>query len=241
MTATASRKRAFAEARAVPCAGGFGVYLDEKAIRTPAGRQLVVPAAPLAAALAEEWNALGDTIDPLALPLTRLANTALDGATAHRAAIEADLLRHGRDDLVCYRADTPDNLVALQSEHWDPLVAWAAQKLGVRLAVTTGIAPITQPPDVFDIFSREIKELDDFSLTTLHLVAGLTASLVIALATLRGVIDAEAAFAAAFVDDTWQARQWGVDDEAKARLERRRDDLAAAVRFAVLARAPLPE
>lgn len=228
-------KRFFAVASVVESEAGFVLLADGKTVRTPAGRPLAVPAVTLAEALAAEWNALGERIDPQALPLTRLVNTALDGTRINRAAVEADLLRHAEFDLLCYRAADPESLVARQAEGWDPLLEWAAETLGVALARGTGVTPVAQPPEARAAYSRAVAELDEFALTAVHLVAALTGSLVLGFALLHGRLDAEEIFAAAHIDEDWQSERWGRDSEAEERLARRRAEIGDAARFAQLA------
>ena len=235
MTTATLPKRFFATASAGESEDGFVLLADGKPVRTPAGRPLAVPAKALAEALAEEWNALGERIDPQALPLTRLANTALDGTSIHRAAVEADLLRHAEFDLLCYRADDPESLAARQAGLWDPLLAWAADALGVALTPGTGITPVAQPADAIAAYRSAIAGLDDFALTAVHLVAALTGSLVLGFALLQGRLDASGIYEAAHVDETWQSERWGRDNEAEERLARRRQEIGDAERFARLA------
>jgi len=225
-------KRAFAQAAAAPSVDGFSLVTDGKPVRTPRGGRLCVPARALAEAIAVEWNALGEWIDPQALPLTRLANTALDGTSANREAIALDLARHAEFDLLCYRAGEPAGLAELQAQQWDPMVEWAAARLGLRLTVVTGIVPVAQPPETLAACLEQVRGLDDFSLTALHLATSLTGSIVLGFAVVLGELDADAAFDLAHLDEIWQAERWGADSEAQDRLDRRRRELTDTQRFA---------
>ena len=226
-----SRPKFFKVAAAEPMEGGFSLTLDGKPVKTPKTRKLIVPTRALAEALAAEWNALEDKIEPAALPLTRLVNTVLDGASENRALILEDLRRYATGDLLCYRAEGPEPLVAREAAAWDPLLDWAKAALGAELRVTAGIVHHPQDPAAVAALSSPTARLDDFTLTAVHLATGLTGSLVLGLALAAGRMSADEAFAASTVDEAYQAELWGVDDEAKARADRQRDDLRTAERF----------
>ena len=233
-------KRFYARARAAPAGGGHGVFLDDRPVLTPGKRALVTPAAPLAEAIAGEWSAQEESVDPMAMPLTRLANTALDIVAERRAEIVAETAAYGETDLVCYRVDRPEALRRRQEAAWDPLVDWAAEEYGARLRVTAGIAPAAQPDDATQALGIAVDRFDDFALAGFQRATGALGSLVLALAMTARRIGAEEAWAAASVDERYQAERWGEDAEArKARAVVRRE-LLAADRFIRLARAQAP-
>jgi chaperone required for assembly of F1-ATPase len=221
-------KRFYREAAVVPQEGGFGVALDGKPIRTPAKRVLIVPTRAIAEAVASEWHGQGPTIRRDAMRLTRLACTALDRVESQRAALFAELLGYAGTDLLCYRAGEPASLVARQAAAWDPLLAWAAARFGARLVVTQGIRPIEQPAESLARLEVALAALDPFRLAALHLGAGASGSLVIALALVEGRLDAVEAFAAAQIDEGFQIERWGRDAEFEARRGLLRADLEAA-------------
>jgi chaperone required for assembly of F1-ATPase len=210
---------------------GFRLLLDGKAVKTPKSRVLAVPSRALAEALAAEWNALEDKLDPEALPLTRLANTAVDGTAENRALMLDDLSRYADGDLICYRAEAPEALVAREAAAWDPLLAWARETLGAGLVVASGVVHRPQAPEAIVALRAAAAGFDDFALTAAHLAIGLTGSVVIGLALAKGRLTAEEAWAAATVDETFQAEIWGVDAEAKARADRHLGALRSAERF----------
>jgi chaperone required for assembly of F1-ATPase len=207
------------------------VLLDGKPIRTPAGRELVLPARALAEALAAEWAAQGERIDPTSMPLTRLVNSALDGVTGRENEVRAEIARYAASDLLCYRADAPAELVRRQAEAWDPVLEWARAELGVRLATGPGIVPVAQPQAAIAAIEGILADLEALPLTAHHVMTSLTGSAVLALAHARGRLTAEKAWAAAHIDEDWQIGQWGEDAEAKARRARRWAEMHAASRL----------
>ena len=226
-----SRPKFFKQAMAAPAEDGYRLLLDGKPVKTPKGRPLAVPSLALAEGLAAEWNALQDKIDPDALPLTRLANTALDGTTQNRALMLEDLARYAGGDLICYRAESPEPLIAREAAAWNPLLTWAKEALGAALAVTAGVVHCPQPEAAVQALMAAAARHDAFGLTALHLATGLTGSLVLALALAKGRLTAAEAWAAATVDEAYQTELWGVDAEAKARADRHLGDLQSAERF----------
>ncbi len=219
---------------------GYGVRLDGKPVRTPARRLLAVPTAELAGAVAEEWAAQGEYIEPAKMPLTRLGNTIIDGVAAARGQVAAEIRKYLASDLVFYRAETPAPLRARQAQHWDPIVAWARQALGADFKLATGVVHVAQSAAALDAAGAAIPDdaiLDairtrswrtNWRLGALHAATTLTGSALIALALLRGVITAEAAWAAAHVDEDWNMAQWGRDEIALQRRAFRFTEFQAA-------------
>ncbi|HXL99009.1 MAG TPA: ATP12 family protein [Rhizomicrobium sp.] len=209
--------------------GAFQVHLDGKPLKTPSGVVLAIPARALAEAVAREWHETGATFDPQLLPLTRLAFAA--AAPAQRARIVEQLIGFGRSDLLCYRAEAPAALVARQAAAWDLLLDWVAETHGARLTVTSGIKFVPQPEAALRALEVALEKRDDFSLAAIHAATPIAGSLVIGLALADGRLDAAEAFAAAHLDESFQAEQWGRDTEAEERLAGRRSELEAAERF----------
>ena len=224
-------KRFYETAEAVEADGGYGIALDGKPVRTPAGRPLAVPLAALASAVAEEWAAQGEAIDRDTMPLTRLVCTALDLVPGRRAEIVAEVAAYGETDLVCYRTDEPPALARRQAAAWAPLVAWAGERFGAHLAVTSSITPIAQAPEAFEALRDAIAGEDEFALAGLSLVTRSFGSLVIALAMREGRLDAQAAADASLVDERYQLERWGDDAELAARCARVARDAADAERL----------
>lgn len=214
--------------------GEHRVLLDGRPVRTPARNLIAVATAPLAETVAEEWRAQQEVIDPATMPVTRIVNSALDGVASARQAVTEDIVRFAGSDLLCYRADGPDGLVAWQMEHWDPLVRWAQEEMGVRLVLAEGVMHVTQPQEALDGVAGEVATLDAVRLAALHVMTTLTGSAVIALAVLRGRIKVEAAWRAAHVDEDWQISQWGEDALAMSRRADRFREMEAAARVALL-------
>jgi chaperone required for assembly of F1-ATPase len=224
-------KRFYKAATAAPLDGGFTVLLDGRGVKTPARLALVVPARALAEAMAEEWNGQKETIDPRQMWLTKLANTAIDRVRSRREPVIDEIAAFAGTDLVCYRADRPDALVERQAAHWQPLIEWAAAAFGARLKVTTGVAPIAQDAAALKSLRSVIAGADDFELAALHNAMSLTGSALIGLALLQKRLDALQAFAAAHVDEAWQAELCGEDEDEVLRLATRREELADTARF----------
>lgn len=216
--------------------GGFAVTLDGRTVRTPGKALLVVPAEPLAAAIAAEWQSQGEEIDPRAMPLNALACTAIDIVRPHRRQVVADLLGFGGHDLVCYWTEETGELMRRQQQFWQPLLDWTAQDLGAPLHKTSGIASRAQPPASLAALERAVEAQDDLSLTALAAAVKAAGSLVIGLALLRGRLDSAEAFRLSQLDEIYQAERWGDDPEAEARRETLRQEIEAAARFLELVR-----
>lgn len=214
--------------------GGFGVVLDGKPVRTPAKRPLAVPSRALADAIAAEWQAQGGAIDPRRLPLTRLASIALDLVAPRRDEVIAEVAKYAGTDLVCYRAEQPAELAARQQAIWQPLMDWAALRFDAPLTVTTGILPVSQPPAALKALETAVATYDTHRFAALHLATAACGSLVVALALVEGRIDAEAAFAAAELDQSYEIERWGEDAEQTKRRAELKADIGLAARFVAL-------
>ena len=226
-TRTPRRKRFYKEAGIAPADGGFAVTLDGKPIRTPSGRHVVAPVNAIAEQIAAEWNAQGETIDPLTMPLTRFANSVAEVTDRVDAVVE-DVAKYLGSDLLCYRAGHPEALVAKEAAHWDPVVFWAANELGAHFMLAEGIMHVAQPEPAIKA-ARAVFPADPWSVAALHVVTTLTGSALLALALYHGVCSPEEVWAAAHVDEDWNIEKWGIDDEVAARRKARLVDFTAAV------------
>jgi len=224
-------KRVYQRVEARPVDGGWGVALDGRPLRSPAKRALAVPSEALAAAIAAEWDAQETEIRPERMKLTRLAATAIDRTGGQRDTIVPEIAAYADTDLVCYRVEAPPALAARQKAVWQPLIDWAMARYDAALSVTTGILPQPQSPASLKAFAAAVAAQDDFRLTALQALTGACGSLVIALALLEGRIDAETAFAASQLDETFQIEAWGEDAEAAARRQALAEDIRAAAQF----------
>lgn len=207
------------------------IELDGRPVRTPARAALTLPTPQLAEAVAEEWRSVGEELDPRAMPLTGLANAAIDQIAPNPAPFAADLARYGESDLLCYRAELPEPLVERQAAQWDPLLDWARTRYDVHFETTAGIMHRPQPPATIARLQEVVAALDPFRLAALSPLVTISGSLVAALALLEGASDREAVWRAAMLDEDWQAEQWGEDDLATRARNVRRADFDAAVRF----------
>lgn len=212
-------------------ADGWAIRLDERSVRTPARALLVVPTEALAEAIAEEWQSLEDDIDPRAMPLTGLANAAIDRIAPDRQAFASGLAKYGEADLACYRSEWPPELVSRQQSSWDELLAWGRRRYDVDFSTTTGLLHLPQAQATVDRLGRAVSELDAFHLAGLSPLVFTGGSLIAALAILEKSISAEAAWEAVSIDERWQLEQWGGDAEAVVALENRRLDFLAGARF----------
>jgi len=217
-------------------AAGFAVMLDARPVRTPARHPLELPSAALAHAIAAEWDAQQDEIVPATMPVMQIAATAIDRVSPDAAAYAGRIAAYGETDLVCYRADSPQALVARQWATWQPLVEWAAEAFEAPLTVTGGVAPVSQPAASLAALHAAVSAHSIFELAALGLAATASGSLLIALALSHGRLDADAAYAAGVLDESWQIEQWGADEEAEARRQNVRADIDAAARFFALCR-----
>lgn len=228
-------KRFFKEARLVPHGGGFALSLDGKTAGTPLRRPFVLPTQAAGEAVVAEWNRQGEHIDPATMPISRIVNSAIDGVADQIAAVQAELVRFAASDLICYRAVGPAALVALEAAAWDPVLAWAGDRLGASLRVSTGIVFAEQPPLALAAIAGVVAEVrKPIALAALHTIASLLGSTVLALAVTSDFLSAQEGWAAAHVDDDFQMRNWGEDDEALRRKAARWCEMEAAAKLYAL-------
>ena len=224
-------KRFWQDVAVAPEEGGWAVCLDDRAVRTPARAMLIVPNRALADAIAGEWHAVEGEIDPRAMPLTGLANAAIDRVAPEKDAFAGGLARYAEADLACYRSDWPPELVERQATGWDALLAWARRRYDVDFAITSGIMHVPQPAATIDRLAQAVAELDAFRLAGLSPPVTIGGSLLAALAVLERAMSADVAWQAVSIDERWQLEQWGSDPEAELALGNRSRDFFAAARF----------
>jgi chaperone required for assembly of F1-ATPase len=224
-------KRFWKEATTIEAGGGFGLLLDGKPLKTPARAELVVPTAALAEAIAAEWNASGETVDPGQMPLTGLANAAIDRAGKDPQGFAASIACYAENDLTCYRAEGPTALVERQAEAWDALLGWARRRYDVDFATCSGVIHVAQPAETLRKLGHAVAVLEPFRLAGLSPLVTIGGSLIAGLAVLEEAIPGDAAWEAVSLDERWQLEQWGSDAEAEAALDARRRDFLAAARF----------
>ena len=206
---------------------GGALLLDRRAVRTPAQRSLAAPNAALAQALADEWNAQQDVIDPARMPLTRLANAVIDAVADAPAPVAEEVANYLGSDLVCYRAETPDGLVARQAQAWDPVLEWAHEKFGARFITIAGVTFVAQPAEVVAALRAQIPR-DPWRLGAVSAMTTLTGSALLSLRVAQDAMSADDAWRAAHVDEDWQMEQWGRDAIALARRDFRFTEMRAA-------------
>ena len=225
-------RRFYERATAEAVEGGFTIALDGKPARTPARNAITLPNQALAQALADEWQAQLEFIDPSNMPLTRMVNSAIDGVVREMELVRAEVTKYAGSDMLCYRAGDPRALVDEQAQMWDPLLTWAHEELGARFICAEGIIFATQPETAIEAVRRVVDAIrSPIALAALHVMTTITGSVVLALAVARGRLSAQEAWAAAHLDEDFQMRAWGEDAEALARRARRWIDMEAAARL----------
>jgi chaperone required for assembly of F1-ATPase len=208
--------------------GGFPILLDGRPVRTPARAPLAAPSRELAQALVDEWDARRDVVDPARMPLTRLANAIIDGVVKNPGPVAAEIEKYLGSDLLFYRAGEPEGLVAGQAKYWDPILQWARETFGAHFVLTEGITFAAQPAEAVAAAAKAIPR-DPWRLGAVNSATALTGSALLGLALAAGRLDADAAWAAAHVDEDWNMAQWGRDEQAlKRRAERFAEMQAAA-------------
>jgi chaperone required for assembly of F1-ATPase len=207
---------------------GFEIHLDGRPLRTPLKRILVIAEPAFADLVVEEWRAQATVIDPAAMPATRLANSAIDTVADNRAAVAEEIVAYAGSDLLCYRAANPSGLVARQSEIWDPILKAVEDAIGARFIRAEGIVHTAQPEAVFKKVASAIEGLSDLQLAAAQLITTLTGSAILAIAHIRGLINADAVWSAAHLDEDWQIALWGPDEEAASRRAVHERDFRAA-------------
>lgn len=227
-------KRFWKEARATRQDGGWGIALDGRAVRTPARAPLLVASEALATAIADEWAAQGETIDPAAMPLTGLANAAVDLAAPDPAAFAEPIAAYAASDLLCYRDDRDTALQVEQAAAWNPLLAWAEARHGIEFTLAQGVLPVDQPAATVATLTGAVRALDPFRLAALAPLVTIGGSLVAGLALTEGAFDAAALWEAVSLDELYQERRWGADSEAQQARARREADWHHAARFLTL-------
>ncbi|WP_420861383.1 ATP12 family chaperone protein [Algirhabdus cladophorae] len=225
------QKRFWTSASTTRTDAGFGILLDDRAIKTPAKAGLIVPTQSMAAEIAAEWDAQETTIDPGSMPITRAANAAIDKVQHQRAAVADMLSEYGGTDLLCYRANSPVELAQRQSEGWDPLLSWSAQTLSAPLNTGQGVMHIDQPAESLTTLAKRVHQFDPFELTGFHDLVALSGSLILAFAVVEDHITAQSAWDLSRIDETWQIEQWGHDEEAESMAQTKQLAFFDAQRF----------
>lgn len=223
-------RRFYKQVSVAEAEGGHAVFLDARELKSPGRRKLRLPSEGLASAVAREWDAQQERIDPAAMPVTRIVATATDRVAPDPGPARAEIMGFAGSDLVCYRAEEPDDLVIRQAKTWDPLLAWFEDETAARLTMTSGIMHVAQDAVALQRVSETLAALDAIRLTALHTAVTLTGSVVIGYALLRDRLTAGEAWAASRIDEDFQQEQWGEDAEAAARAKAKAEELEATAR-----------
>jgi chaperone required for assembly of F1-ATPase len=225
------QKRFWKEATAVEVEGGFTVQLDGRGVKTPAKVALLLPSRAMAEAIAAEWEAQVEGINPETMPFTRSANAAIDKVANQHAEVADMLADYGDSDLLCYRADSPQELVKRQAEKWDPALAWAKEALGAGLETRQGLLHAGQDPEALATLRQAVHALDNFRLAAFHDLVSMSGSLVLGFATAQNWRTADEIWQISRLDESWQEEQWGIDEEAQGVAELKRTAFLHAKNF----------
>ncbi len=228
-------RRFWKSARVTETDEGYSVELDGRPVRTPAKAPLVLPSRAMAEAVAAEWDAQEGEIRPMTMPVTRAANAAIDKVVPQRAEVAEMIAAYGDSDLVCYRAEAPQELTERQAAAWDPLLDWADATFGARLLPVAGVMHSPQHAQALRRLAEPVKAMDPFHLTAFHDLVGLSGSLVIGLAAIHEAEEIGTLWRLSRVDETWQEEHWGIDEEARAQAAAKESEFRAAKRFHDLA------
>lgn len=210
---------------------GYGIALDGRPVRTPSKTLLTVPTRAMADEVAAEWDAQGEVIDPRTMPFTRSANSAIDKVAPQFEAVAAMIAEYGDTDLLCYRAERPEGLIARQEEAWDPVLDWAEGALGARLSVGAGVMYVAQDRAALDRLGAQVRAFDIYRLTAFHDLVQLSGSLLLGFAVTEGFRSPEDAWTLSRIDEDWQIAEWGEDEEAAEAAAARRAAFLHAARF----------
>ncbi len=224
-------RRFWKQACIVPVGDGFSVELDGRRLKTPGKANLTLPSLAMAEEMAAEWDAQKDEVDPTSMPVTRMANSAIDKVRPQHREVAEMLAGYGDTDLLCYRAEAPAELVAHQAEAWDPALDWAEAELGVRLFARAGVMHVAQPEPALARLSDMVHRQTAFQLAAFHDLVSLTGSLILGFAATRGWRDGREIWRLSRLDEIWQEARWGVDDDAAATAEARCNAFLSAKRF----------
>ena len=224
-------KRFWTKAETTPTADGFAVTLDGRPVKTPAKAPLCVPTQTMADAIAAEWDAQTEKVDPGTMPFTRSANAAIDKVRVQHAEVADMLAAYGDSDLLCYRADAPTELVVRQTAQWDPVLAWASASLDAQLMPRTGVVHVPQNAQTLDVLRARTHAFDAFELAAFHDLVSLTGSLILGFAATLDHLDVDTIWDLSRLDELWQEEQWGRDDEAHDLMLVKKDAFRHAKRF----------
>lgn len=224
-------KRFYKQARAVESQDGFGIELDGKALKSPAKAPLILPSRTLAEAVASEWQSQEDRVVPDTMPMMSFVSTAIDRVVPQHQAVAAEITAFAGSDLLCYRAEHPPELAAEQTEKWQPVLDWAQVRFDVLFVTTCGVMPVSQNNATLMVLGRHVAGYDSFRLTGLHALTTIYGSMVLALAAAEGEMSAVDAFQLSQIDEDYQARLWGRDEEAENRRQRLLREVTVAERY----------
>nr|WP_325253092.1 ATP12 family protein [Amylibacter sp.] len=222
------KKRFWTDVAVAQADQGYVIHLDGRVVKTPLKQDLVLPTQAAAELVAAEWDAAEGELNPAAMPATRWANVSVDKMGPQFDGVVEMLAAYGDNDLLCYRATHPQELIARQAAVWDPPLQWAAKHFNAPLLVTQGVIPIDQPNQSLANLQAAVSGFDCFELAAFHDLVQISGSLVLALAVAHREMDVNVAWDVSRVDENWQIEQWGEDEEAQATAELKRQSFVFA-------------
>lgn len=225
------KKRFWKKATVVEVSGGYGIELDGQRVQTPSKLPLIVVFRVIADAIASEWMAQVNLVNPSAMPATRMANSVIDKVILNQNAIIEMLTEYSGSDLLCYRATSPQSLIDAQGIVWDPLLDWSAKTNLAPMNVASGIMHVEQPVTSIDVYRSKLKEMNPYQLAGVHDLITISGSVIISMALISNHFSIDEAWTAASVDEIWQEKQWGSDMEAKEVRAKKRLDFEFAFNF----------
>jgi chaperone required for assembly of F1-ATPase len=225
------KKRFWKEASVVEIEDGYSVELDGRKLRTPSKAPLNVTYREIADAIASEWMAQEELVDPTTMPATRMANSVIDKVIVNQDAIVDMLSEYAGSDLMCYRATTPQSLIEEQAAAWDPILDWSAAHMKAPMHTTSGVMFVEQPAQSVEVYRARLKRMNPYQLAGVHDLITISGSVVISMALITNHLNLEQAWSTAIVDESWQEKQWGVDEEAQEAIEKKRQDFEFAYNF----------
>lgn len=230
-------KRFYKDVSVSPVDGAFAISLDGRPMKTPQRNPLAVPASGLADAIAAEWAAQGEDIIPASMPLTGLAQGALDQVDNERERIVSRIAAFADSDMLYYRADQGQQaLIDHQAEHWDPLLDWARHRYDVGFNLIHGIRYEPQPVETIMHLASVVEAQDGFTVAAMLSLVGLSGSLIATLALVERAYDADTLWPLVNLEELWQEQQWGRDDQAVVARGIKQAEFQAAARFLELSR-----
>ena len=191
----------------------FCVMLDKRILKTPLKRDLILPNLNLAEEIVKEWDQDSKKINTESMIFYGLISTSLDKIIDNKNLYINDILDYVDTDLICYRAESPKELVELQKNKWDPIILFIEKYIGIKVQVFQGIFPKKQHTTVHTKLTNLINQFSIFEISVLHRITNITGSIFLSLCVLKKDISKKEVFELSVLDELWQSENWGFDEE----------------------------